>query len=102
MKPSEALQSGLCPFCIGRGVVHTLVPVEGDYLCPMCQGTRVWPPPVVMLDLIDLTLHKPSHVHLISACGLDMPECTVGPADAVTQRARRVCPDCWVLNRNVG
>jgi hypothetical protein len=95
VKPSEAVQQGLCPSCIGAGRVYRLVPTEGEYPCPLCAGTGKWPPPVVMLDLVDMTLHRPSHVHLITACGLQMGECTVGPADALDQVARRLCPECW-------
>jgi hypothetical protein len=95
VKPSDALKQGRCPFCVGRRRVTVLVPEEHEAMCPLCAGTGEWPPPVVMLDLTDLTLHKPSHVHLITACGVPMAECTVGAADMVQQRAQRICPECW-------
>ena len=49
---------------------------------------------VGMLDLEDLTLHRPSRVHMITACGLQMNQCKVGPVGALTD-LRMLCPDCW-------
>ena len=95
MKPSEAVQQGICPSCLGTGKVYRFVPVEGEYRCHLCGSSGQWPPPVVMLDLRDLTLHRPSHVHLITLCGVQMIECQVGPADALTMRAQHHCPECW-------
>lgn len=95
MKPSEAVQQGICPSCIGRGKVTRFVPVEGEYFCSLCGGSGEWPPPVVMLDETDLTLHRPSHVHMVTRCGLQMEICQVGPADSLTMRAQHHCPECW-------
>jgi hypothetical protein len=50
---------------------------------------------VGMLDLKDGTLHKPSHVHLITRCGLPMELCKVGPVQALTEGLRLACPECW-------
>jgi hypothetical protein len=50
---------------------------------------------VGMLDLKDLTLHKPSRAHLITQCGLAMDECKVGPVGALTEEVRMACPECW-------
>lgn len=50
---------------------------------------------VGMVDLGDLTLHRPSHVHLITQCGLQMDDCTVGPVGALSGLMRMVCPECW-------
>jgi hypothetical protein len=50
---------------------------------------------VGMLDLEDYVLHRPSHVHLITQCGLPMNECKVGPVGALTEGLRMVCPECW-------
>lgn len=50
---------------------------------------------VGMLDLKDGTLHKPSHVHLITMCGVPMEQCKVGPVGALAEGLRMVCPDCW-------
>jgi hypothetical protein len=50
---------------------------------------------VGMLDLEDLTLHRPSRAHLITRCGLQMNQCQVGPVGALTERLRMLCPECW-------
>jgi hypothetical protein len=50
---------------------------------------------VVMLDLSDMTLHKPSHVHQTSQCGLLLDPCSVGPRDALYTKAKQYCPACW-------
>jgi hypothetical protein len=49
---------------------------------------------VGMLDLKDRTLHKPSHAHLITMCGLLMELCKVGPVGALVE-VRMLCPECW-------
>lgn len=50
---------------------------------------------VGMLDLSDNTLHRPSHCHLITQCGLQMDVCKVGPVGALSGEMRRLCPECW-------
>lgn len=50
---------------------------------------------VVMLDLTDMTLHKPSPVHQTSMCGILLDPCTVGPRPALYTKAKRYCPACW-------
>jgi hypothetical protein len=53
---------------------------------------------VVMLDLGDHTLHRPGPVHMRTACGVDLDNCTVGPRESVEQRAARRCPECWPVH----
>lgn len=44
MKPSEAIEKGLCPSCAGTGQVWKVITeVMGE--CNTCEGTGVWPPP---------------------------------------------------------
>ena len=50
---------------------------------------------VGMLDLKDLTLHRPSRAHLVTRCGLLMETCSVGPVGALTDKLRMLCPECW-------
>jgi len=50
---------------------------------------------VAMLDLLDLTLHRPSNTHLVSLCGLYMDHCQVGPLPPLLQRSQRVCTSCY-------
>ena len=54
---------------------------------------------VVMLDLEDLTLHRPATgdgKHLVAACrDAPLARCTVGPEAKVAPRARQLCPECF-------
>jgi hypothetical protein len=50
---------------------------------------------VVMLDLTDMTLHKPSPVHQTSMCGILLDPVTVGPRSVLYTKAERYCPACW-------
>ena len=43
MKPSEYLARGECPFCLARGQVENVI--DGVITCPLCRGTKKWPPP---------------------------------------------------------
>jgi hypothetical protein len=43
VKPSEALEHGICPFCLGDGEIESLI--YGMHACPLCKGTKKWPPP---------------------------------------------------------
>lgn len=43
-RPSEALQAGACPMCLGAGETLKLVPVEEFSSCSLCHGTGRWPP----------------------------------------------------------
>jgi excinuclease UvrABC ATPase subunit len=45
VKPSDHVRRGECPFCHGHGEIHTLVPFEQIRTCPLCLGTKHWPPP---------------------------------------------------------
>jgi hypothetical protein len=42
--PSEAIEEGLCPGCLGSGWVVRFVPVEHEGPCSTCGGTGTWPP----------------------------------------------------------
>jgi hypothetical protein len=51
---------------------------------------------VAMLDLDDMTLHRPGRVHLVTACGVGpLDHCQVGPTATVRVRAKASCPECW-------
>lgn len=48
--PSEAMAAGICPSCMGHGMVTSLVVpgYEGSdtpTLCGTCAGCGIWPPP---------------------------------------------------------
>jgi hypothetical protein len=43
MKPSDHLKIGECPFCCGTGEIESLI--YGMHACPLCSGTKRWPPP---------------------------------------------------------
>jgi hypothetical protein len=44
MKPSDALQQGLCPMCLGAGQVESIL-LSRMIECPLCLGSKKWPPP---------------------------------------------------------
>lgn len=68
--------------------------MTGDWRAPGWSRDE----PVVMLDLVDLTLHLPaSGKHLRTRCGLPLGKTTVGPFRAVHERAARLCPECFAL-----
>jgi DnaJ-class molecular chaperone len=44
-KPSDAAAEGICPMCLGDGEMVMLVPPpEHTEPCPMCHGSKTWPP----------------------------------------------------------
>lgn len=45
-KPSEAVQAGYCPACMGYGTVNRVIPngIEAEVPCSLCDGTGSWPP----------------------------------------------------------
>jgi len=52
---------------------------------------------VVMLSRATQRLHRPSAQHLVTACGLALPEATVGPAEVLEGPGTDWCPDCLGL-----
>jgi hypothetical protein len=48
-----------------------------------------------MLDMEDLTLHRPSHEHLVTRCGISMDHCSVGPEPFLVTRSERLCTSCF-------
>lgn len=43
MKPSEALEKGICPYCMGEGEIENVI--YGMVVCHLCHGSKRWPPP---------------------------------------------------------
>jgi hypothetical protein len=43
MKPSDHLKRGECPYCCAEGQIENII--FGMVVCPLCQGTKRWPPP---------------------------------------------------------
>jgi hypothetical protein len=44
MKPSDHVKIGECPFCQAKGTVINAITEETEP-CPLCHGTKRWPPP---------------------------------------------------------
>src|SRR4051812_41329361 len=38
-KPSDAARVGLCPACLGLGIVHRCAPIDGPAACSSCSGS---------------------------------------------------------------
>lgn len=53
---------------------------------------------VVMLDQSDLTLHRTSSYHLVTRCGIELAEASVGPWRALVGRTAQFCTGCWGAN----
>ena len=49
---------------------------------------------VVMLSATR-RLHRPSDQHLVTACGLQLRDVTVGPLEALAAYGVDWCPDCF-------
>jgi hypothetical protein len=46
VRPSDAVKQGLCPACLGVGMVNKLVPPPTHVgACALCLGSGRWPPP---------------------------------------------------------
>jgi hypothetical protein len=58
---------------------------------------------VAMLDLLDLTLHRPSREHLVTACGIGpLGRCKVGPAGSLRLEAQQLCTSCYAVRSRPG
>jgi len=49
---------------------------------------------VVMLSHASRLLHLPSERHLVTVCGLQLLDVTVGPVEALERAGTGWCPDC--------